>query len=224
MAQYDIDYQCGHGEVKQLYGPESGRVRTIAKLEKQLCPDCYKAKQTELAQQYAKAQDLPELQGTDKQVQWAQTIRAEKLKAVGTPGVTAAEEVLDQLKARTSAKWWIDNRDEHLDRLLRPAIDAAARQAASKSRRAIVSAVYIAEKKLNGEINRIEQTVDTVARTLAAFHSDVERRIGSARKSGSEPTNLLAQLKDIEQAHDLLKTIKVEVSLEDAVKQAVKDE
>jgi hypothetical protein len=45
MAQYDVNYSCGHGSIsKQLFGKTSDRVQKIAWYERNLvCPDCFKS-------------------------------------------------------------------------------------------------------------------------------------------------------------------------------------
>ena len=49
MAQYKINYACGHEEIVQLYGKISEREYRISRMEKQLCPECWKKQQAEKA-------------------------------------------------------------------------------------------------------------------------------------------------------------------------------
>lgn len=88
MAQYKVNYSCGHTGIVNLFGKGAEREQKIAWYEKQgLCPECY-AKEKEAAREAlrnaAKAQaqelKLPELEGTEKQVNWAIAIRAQMLK------------------------------------------------------------------------------------------------------------------------------------------------
>lgn len=88
MAQYKVNYSCGHAGIVNLFGKCTEREQKIAWYEKQgLCPECY-AREKEAAREAlrnaAKAQaqelKLPELEGTEKQVNWAIVIRAQMLK------------------------------------------------------------------------------------------------------------------------------------------------
>lgn len=84
MAKYDIKCSCGHTVTISLFGKEVDRQRKIAWYEESgLCPECYKklqeeARKTADAQAAAEAREmgLPELTGYEKQVAWANKIRA----------------------------------------------------------------------------------------------------------------------------------------------------
>lgn len=86
MAKYTINHECGHQAEVQLFGKHSERDRKIAWLEGQDCPSCRstrlaagRAAQAEQDGQTAHLAGLPVLQGSEKQVAWAETIRLEKL-------------------------------------------------------------------------------------------------------------------------------------------------
>lgn len=81
MAKYDVTYKCGHTETVQLYGKIDDRMKKIEWMEQHaVCSEC-KRKETEEKhrQEYEKAlqqsESLPVLQGSEKQVAWAMTIR-----------------------------------------------------------------------------------------------------------------------------------------------------
>jgi hypothetical protein len=82
MAKYTIHYQCGHPEIEQLYGPEKERQRRIAwKEQHQVCPACYRAEQdqalaAETAWAHEQNADMPELKGSQAQIDWGERIRA----------------------------------------------------------------------------------------------------------------------------------------------------
>jgi hypothetical protein len=88
MAKYTITYSCGHTGEIQLFGKMDERDRKIAWLEREgLCPECYKARKeqehaeaTEKAKQETADLDLPELTGSERQIAWAETIRAKAAK------------------------------------------------------------------------------------------------------------------------------------------------
>ena len=143
MAKYDITYTCGHSGVEQLYGPGTERRKHIEWAEKnKACPDCYQAAQekarAETAARASQANaDMPTLTGTDKQIPWAETIRAKardllqqvvgeyeslyrtaidaaKFTKTSEP-VPTPEEVASfaaRILRQSSAKYWIDHRSD----------------------------------------------------------------------------------------------------------------
>lgn len=142
MAKYQITRSCGHTETVNIGGPVKNRDYLAEKEAEKLCLDCYRAKQ---AQQRAtenqasatanQASGLPALQGTEKQVAWAETIRAKvhtslsalqhQLQANLDSGKGTMEqqsaartgiEIIRATLARTSAAEWIDGRDTAMDR------------------------------------------------------------------------------------------------------------
>lgn len=165
--KYYVTFSCGHEGEVNLYGKAAERDRRIAWYEKEgICPDCYrkmkeeerKQADEELAAYADKIEaeyNLPELEGTEKQVAWARKIRAGAIKnfeanegwlfkefialRLGKPeetifyrrqikhGATPEEAkaatlanaeackydfaFIDRLFTKTSAAWFIDNRD-----------------------------------------------------------------------------------------------------------------
>lgn len=82
MAWYYGTYSCGHEGRVQVYGPSKDRQWKADSEFGKVCPDCYKEflaqkreEETKKAMELAKAMDLPPLQGTEKQVAWAEKIR-----------------------------------------------------------------------------------------------------------------------------------------------------
>ena len=147
MAKYDIQFSCGHTETRQLYGKTKDRESTIKWLEGQLCTDCWQADEarkreeaTALAKAVAQEMELPELTGSEKQVNWAVCLRdnwlnvanellAKKVKLqiafAGTQFERKEENekmialVLRTINAiittETTARYWIDNRDRNVE-------------------------------------------------------------------------------------------------------------
>ena len=75
--------------------------------ENGMCPECYKeSKKKELLESVEKY-NLPELTGSEKQIAWAEEIRAKLVSKVSKP----TEKFFELVNTKTSAKWWIDNRD-----------------------------------------------------------------------------------------------------------------
>lgn len=127
MAYYDVKHCCGHVESVQLYGPTKNREWRIHQMEQELCSECWAA---ELARRNAenakKAQEmeLPPLQGTEKQVAWAETLRMEFIAEYERDYANRpmrVDPMLENcsndeyaeavLKEETRASWWIDHKD-----------------------------------------------------------------------------------------------------------------
>ena len=117
MAKYTITYKCGHTEEMQLFGKMNDRDRKIAWYATQDCPECKAA----AAKAAAKERGLVELEGTAKQVVWAEQIRvkflelSEQIKKqletkADDPKVLQLFAVLDDAKSNSKASFWIDNR------------------------------------------------------------------------------------------------------------------
>jgi hypothetical protein len=106
MAQYKVNYSCGHAGIVNLFGKCTEREQKIAWYEKQgLCPECY-AREKEAAREAlrnaAKAQaqelKLPELEGTEKQVNWAIVIRAQMLSRYEATRANNAKLILGRIE------------------------------------------------------------------------------------------------------------------------------
>ena len=103
-----------------------------------ICDDCTKAEQAAESRHAAErnaAEGLPPLTGTEKQVQWAETIRRHKLDQLATlmageplSGVQPLsandkanplfEPTIEALRASDSASWWIDHKGYGIDTVL----------------------------------------------------------------------------------------------------------
>lgn len=91
--KYTVTFSCGHTAEVELFGKSSDREWKLQKMAEGLCPDCYKAQKeaerkaaSEAAAEEAKKQGFAELKGSEKQIAWAETIRAKfmsKLEALG---------------------------------------------------------------------------------------------------------------------------------------------
>ena len=77
MAKYTVLHACGHDQTHQLFGPHRDRDRKIQWLETTLCSDCWKQSQQESAKDATNELRLPQLEGSEKQVAWAERIRIE---------------------------------------------------------------------------------------------------------------------------------------------------
>lgn len=117
MARYWVKHNCGHECDYQLYGPEKDRKAKIVWLEGRFCEDCWRAEELAKAKRIAGENGLPLLTGTEKQVAWAERIRAEiwgeisELAKTKTPPEEVTE-WSEWLFGHKEAKWWIETRDD----------------------------------------------------------------------------------------------------------------
>lgn len=146
--QYDGVYTCGHAGTVNIVGPTKDRKWKVDREFSGLCPECFKkAKQEktekerkEAAEKSAKM-ELPKLEGTEKQVAWANVIRMnaieeyekeieryhrylEQKKEQGIPhdGYMYRRQELTEddyragfnkaLETFVEARYWIDERDK----------------------------------------------------------------------------------------------------------------
>ncbi len=98
--EYEVTKKCYNSREAQNWE------EYMSGIEDRMCPECYKeSKKNELLKNVEKY-NLPELVGTEKQVAWAEDIRAKLVSKVSKP----TEKFFELVNAKTSAKWWIDNR------------------------------------------------------------------------------------------------------------------
>lgn len=137
MAQYTLTHSCGHTTTEQLYGKSDERERKIKYLKTVPCTACTRQQQIHTAQ--TSTADLPKLTGSEKQIAWATTIRADLLRTVaeerasflalgkrqGASDAQLAEQMgmfdtcTTKLHQQTSASWWIDHRTTTARHLLK---------------------------------------------------------------------------------------------------------
>lgn len=105
-----VTHSCGHQQTHALFGTFAADIeREARRLARRTCSACYKENRTRAAEaDTALLLDLPlaPLEGSDKQVSWADTIRAKRIAALHKAGADVAA-----LAAQRQAKWWIDHRD-----------------------------------------------------------------------------------------------------------------
>jgi len=145
MAKARIDCatpDCSHKIT--IYGgnrKDTDRKAEWAESEGFICEDCKENQRQEGNDKAAQANasaGLPELTGSEKQIAWAETIRAEKLSNIekeankefnpleaeayygDDQSMTEAQQnhAVRQIKRQTSASWWIDNRTTKAGHLL----------------------------------------------------------------------------------------------------------
>ena len=119
--KYEIEYACGHTGTVQLFGKTADRERKVKWLKTQLCPACEKAErekrydaEAKEAKEKADELGLPELQGSEKQVKWALTIREtmiEKVMSHVDANQPEQQAFVDWMCSQNNARFWIDSRD-----------------------------------------------------------------------------------------------------------------
>lgn len=134
-APFDVQHKCGHAQERDLSDKPAGeRASYAAWLAKQACTECWKKTrdrkvskevQAERAAELKEAledqerSELPILNGSAKQVDWAVKVRYEFLRDAYTSLVEEGaldddsfeNNVLVPARRVTAARWWIDNRD-----------------------------------------------------------------------------------------------------------------
>ena len=140
MAWYYGTYSCGHKGRVNIIGPVKDRQWKADREFSKMCPECWekhlqqeRERQNREAAEKAKEMELPELQGTERQVVWAITLRQklidqltklaendkelQKLSKLYEVKLTP-ERVLTVrdyiIENKTSAKYYIDNRDDYI--------------------------------------------------------------------------------------------------------------
>lgn len=126
MSKHQVTHSCGHTVEHQLFGPHRERDRRIERMQLENCRDCVNKALIDHAK--TAHPDLPKLTGSDKQVAWAERIRAaattklDDLQAMidsrrdQDPDTAAKADVaIAAALADTSASAWIDSRDERYD-------------------------------------------------------------------------------------------------------------
>jgi len=179
MAWYEVNYSCGHSDRIQLYGKHTEREKRIKYLEGTLCPDCYWKKIQEETKQTTKEFEMPELTGTPKQVQWANTIRADTIKAiverkdeyVNKSDITEFDEILGCLISNfRDAGWWIDSRNVSNNSILAQAQESL-RQAPKREAMKTVEAEALEEATVYPEKQIISTpaTIEIRENTIYVF-------------------------------------------------------
>lgn len=150
-----------------------------------ICSECQekpRQKENAKAAQQNQAAGLPELTGSDKQIAWAEKIRAEKLETIrqakageldrirfeayfgGNYQAIAIDDVnidyaIELITAQTAASWWIDHREKKVGVVLRELFIANPPKAAIEpDQQAIID-----EAKIEATVRPTEAITETVA-------------------------------------------------------------
>ena len=121
MAHYNVEHVCGHDQEIELFGKTSQRYEKIEWMARGLCPDCYREKkqqereqENERAAKLSKSLGFSQLEGSEKQILWANSIRQKVYENICQSDtehpVYGYTLVAEAISLETSAKWWIDHR------------------------------------------------------------------------------------------------------------------
>lgn len=132
MAKYYITYMCGHDGTVQIYGPINLRGATAERKEGEMCPACLQEKwradriaENTAAAEESKVAGWPVLAGTEKQIAWAETLRAAAMprletmaahcsaKLTASPDDALTQQISSLISTwigEKSAKEWIETR------------------------------------------------------------------------------------------------------------------
>jgi dsDNA-binding SOS-regulon protein len=188
MAQYSITYACGCTGTVNLIGSHSSREWKLARLTNEICFACYKEQQLQAAQAATKERELVPLLGTEKQINWAMSIRIkildelERLETRLAQSEVSPEEgqltllVMDALYKVDSAHQWIEWRDWGIGMILRdlkqkllaaPTPARVAQQQREAMEQALAEAAALAEATLRPE----QPVTETLAEITCTEHA-----------------------------------------------------
>ena len=129
-----ITYSCGHEGEIEVYGKADKRNYVVSMKERDMCPECYKKQQQEINIKETKESGFPELNGSEKQISWANQIRIKAFKEFSdkernarqlkllklikrvpeeTTTETIEKEIKNYFETTTEAKEYIDNRGKY---------------------------------------------------------------------------------------------------------------
>lgn len=116
MAKYTVKHTCGHEQEYQLFGKNSDRERRLEWLATQDCPECRRAAEAKKNAEAIEGTPFAEientvLEGTERQVAWAQSIRRKFLaKLTGEKAIkpAAMPAIIKFFAQKTAAKFWIE--------------------------------------------------------------------------------------------------------------------
>ena len=178
MAKYDVERACGHEETVVLFGKTKDREWRLEREAEKLCYECWQKqlkeeheKENQEAAEAAKEMNLPELQGTEKQIAWAETIRQSMINQIeefiyknvkpehrNNPKL---RESVEHIKSKTEARWWIDNRSLDYTSKISDLLEKAAKEV--KEKQIEPFAEVIKEAKVEATIRPKEPKTETVA-------------------------------------------------------------
>lgn len=219
--KYTVKFACGHEAVVELFGKSSDREWKLQRLAEGLCPDCYRAQQeaerkaaSEAAAEEAKKQGFSELNGSEKQIAWAETIRAKfmsKLEALG-------KELNEQDKHLRIKATWNDEQKARHEMVFR-LVDMMGRAYAHIDSARIIIDDRDADpasvlRKAMVEVQAVKDGRETLDSIRAAFGAVVAATVEEYLKAEGSPEAETEESEDVtveptEKKHTTLATVSV---------------
>jgi hypothetical protein len=132
MAKYDVVYACGCKKVVNLFGKNTERQRKLTWMTTQKCWDCHKAEESREAAEKTSEMNLVSLEGSEKQVAWANKIRIDMIKALPPIKPEHKKMMFGYINEITNAAKWINMRFtplyEEIKTMHKAKMEAAARR------------------------------------------------------------------------------------------------
>lgn len=190
--KYEVTFSCGHTDTVELYGPTKDREWRINEYESHgLCPDCYQKDRAEKLEKEKVKDDLilasynaPDLTGSEKQISWASKIRlvflkryqefmemiefnkllrfGDKLKNFLKQVDDVSEIFPEILKIETESRFWIDNRNTSLYRMVDSYEVKTAEEFAQEKDEVMAEAVMVPENQSHPGVVEIRVSVGGV--------------------------------------------------------------
>ena len=190
MAKETITFSCGHDCVIELFGRTADRKRRAEWMASDICPDCAAKNRREKAKQLAAEADadgLPKLTGTEKQIVWAEQLRADffekadkrRAKSIATMNSSREKMSADKIEQyncflrewdegvayiaahKVQSSWWIEVRNQDVLKVVMDIVDemhAAISCYSNEKQDAIAEAILTPDNNTHGGI--VEITVD----------------------------------------------------------------
>jgi hypothetical protein len=122
MAKYEITHTCGCNVTHQIAGPIAGRDSKVEWLSGQECFACRTAWENEAAKAKNESGGYVALAGSEKQIAWAESIRAKAAAELAESAYYVDDEdagiepghITTIINSVSEAKWWIDNRTNYM--------------------------------------------------------------------------------------------------------------
>ena len=184
--KYMVEHSCGHCVEHELFGPTRDRERKIEWMATIPCPECREKEAKEAAMAFAAERGLPELTGTQKQVDWALSLRNDMVDLMETEvkhltaGVAKWDEILKDLALKAEEDPSVSEKLERKKELLEKhreqlkateeALEAiyGVREAHwwIEHRSTSVSAIIAATKELAGQKKEAEIVAEAVSKMV----------------------------------------------------------
>lgn len=190
MAWYNGTFSCGHEGRVNIIGPTKNREWKKEREFSKMCPECYKKwleedrkRKNQEALKEAKEMELPELKGTTKQVEWANTLRNDLIKLfqeldekefirerewndeIQNLKFEDINIILDYvMRSKVEARYYIDNRGKSIYEIMVKEIDEALKPEEEKEmeHEIFTESTVFPENKVTDSIAKISYDKDKI--------------------------------------------------------------